>query len=1284
MSHLPVSMPLLGALVRTTCGKLFNVVKSPGDGHCFIYSIANSLLKQHNHSVTHHEIISKLFIETTQNMPFYAMISGLSSKEAGNQLSKYLLHKIFNSDFVDIIPIVTANALKCNVCVLDQRVGTCLHDEHMFTANRLSPARNNRLPTVFIQRVPNHYNGLTPRQLDNPTTPGSNNLITQELESQKPEPTTTPTSHQEGVTLNSAVPLLSHQSTVRKYSSEDLLSHRHASVPLPSLVKETIKSLKIGKHRRRGCRGGTGRRIASFLSRRPALNNPYHSDVTQCTDFPVHATHPVPLHQNISVCVSHRNIQPADSLSRKFPSINLVQILCSQSWYPSSIALLNCQSVRNKYAYISDYIIEHDFDCVALTETWLTGNDSADAVALAGLIPDGYAICHTPRVTRGGGVALLHRKSASTKKESSSCYRSFESLTTVINLDTCVLRVVVVYRVPPSTKNKLKKSLFLEEFSNFLEHTCLLNGKLLVVGDFNIHWDNEADAERKMFTQLLQSFDLQQHVSDTTHIKGHTIDMVISRSSDDIISECRVSDFISDHSAVIAKLKCSRIQETWSSVSYRKVNSINATKFSDDLRAKLAVMDEPSTSDAAVSLYNEVVSTVLNTHAPVLEKRVKRRSNPWITENVLQAKRKRRASEVQWRKTKLTVHRLNYKENCEAVRKEIKKAKSEYFQNAIASCGGDQKKLFSLVNSLLGREKPTVLPKAPSLIDLVDNFNSFFITKIANIRNDLQQQESSSSFQTCTSISTAMTPCTTLLDSFDFCTEGELEKILKSVSNATCSLDPAPTRLIKQNITVLCGPLLKIINLAFATGVFPSQLKTAIVKPLLKKINLDPEVKKNYRPVSNEPEASKLIEKVMANRLYDHLSSNNLLEEFQSAYKPAHSTETALIRIYNDLLCELDKGRSCFLVLLDLSSAFDTVDHDILLNLMSDHLGVKGTALDLLRSYLSERTQRVVIRDSQSSLISLKYGVPQGSVLGPLLFCIYLLPLGQVLRDHGMCFHMYADDTQLYVSFAPEGEDQAVNSLHGSIASVRSWMKTNKLKLNDDKTEFLVINTTRKAVGCDAVLRIGESEIRPSANAKNLGVTIDSHLSMQRHITNTSRSCMIHLRNISSIRSSLSDDAAAQLIHSLVSARLDYCNSLLYGLPASSLKPLQRVQNYAARILTKTRKFDHITPILKCLHWLPVKSRILFKVLLLTFKSLHNKAPTYLSKLLKPLENTQMLRSNSQKLLFIPKSKSKLGDRAFSTFAAREWNKLPFYVRNIETVNSFKSQLKTYLFNQSF
>ena len=418
------------------------------------------------------------------------------------------------------------------------------------------------------------------------------------------------------------------------------------------------------------------------------------------------------------------------------------------------------------------------------------------------------------------------------------------------------------------------------------------------------------------------------------------------------------------------------------------------------------------------------------------------------------------------------------------------------------------------------------------------------------------------------------------------------------------------------------------------------------------------------------------------------MSANNLLNQFQSAYRPGHSTETALLKIVNDLLLSLDDGKISLLASLDLSAAFDTIDHAILLHRLQHDFGLSGTVLDWFSSYLSGRIQSVSVHSHTSVPASVSCGVPQGSVLGPILFVLYTTPLSAVIERHSILHHSYADDSQLQNSATPDRLPDLIDSMRLCIDDIKDWMTANKLKLNDDKTEVMIISSSRMstALSIPDSFDIGNASVPFSDTVKNLGVTLDCHLSLKTHVLNLVRTANFELRRIGSIRSLLTTEATATLVSAFILSRLDYCNSLLSGCPRSLILRLQKVQNNAARLILRISKFEHISPHLASLHWLPIDSRIKYKLACICYNSLSTNSPPYLSELLTVYTDSRQLRSCSDNsVLRRPSVRTvSYGQRSFAYSAPSAWNAFPQQVRSSDSVSTFRSRTKTHLFRLAY
>ncbi|XP_074521141.1 uncharacterized protein LOC141786455 [Halichoeres trimaculatus] len=793
---------------------------------------------------------------------------------------------------------------------------------------------------------------------------------------------------------------------------------------------------------------------------------------------------------------------------------------------------------------------------------------------------------------------------------------------------------------------------------------------------------------------LLDSFGFTQSVNHPTHRFNHTLDLVLAYGVEPVnLAVLPQNPLLSDHFFITFEFLLSDFSPANKIILSRNLSDRAVDIFKEAIPAALDSCSTFAESSCAPSQLDQLVAdttgslqAVLDSIAPLRQRTLRRhRSAPWYNAQTRELKQQSRKLERIWRSTKTTESCSRWKNSLNEYRKALRLARATYYSTLIEENKNNPRFLFSTVARLTNSHSSTE-PCVPLSLSS-EGFMSFFNNKILKIRDKISSVLHATVIEPSIDGEFAETSlrANILLDCFSPVDLSELDSTVTSAKPSTCLLDPIPAWLLKEVFPLVGSSLLRMINASLLSGYVPQLFKVAVIKPLLKKPTLDSGSFVNYRPISNLSFVSKILEKVVASQLCDFLHSNSLFEVFQSGFRAHHSTETALLKVTNDLLLASDSGLLSVLVLLDLSAAFDTIDHCILLRRLESLLGISGTALAWLRSYLSDRHQFVHVNNVSSSHTRVQYGVPQGSVLGPILFILYMLPLGTILRKHSINFHCYADDTQLYLSMKPE-ETNRLSKLEACLKDVRSWMSRNFLLLNSEKTEVIVLGPKHlREAFFNNIAASDDISLASSTTVRNLGVLLDQDLSFNSHIQQVSRTAFFHLRNIKRIRHILSRSNAEKLVHAFVSSRLDYCNSLLSGCPNKSIRTLQLVQNAAARVLTWTGRREHISPVLASLHWLSIKSRIEFKILLLTYKALNGIGPSYLKDLIVPYNPSRSLRSQHAGLLVVPRvSKSSMGGRAFSYQAPLLWNNLPVEVRGADTVSTFKSRLKTFLFDKAY
>lgn len=864
---------------------------------------------------------------------------------------------------------------------------------------------------------------------------------------------------------------------------------------------------------------------------------------------------------------------------------------------------------------------------------------------------------------------------------------TFELMEATFNHHQEAYRIVTVYRPGhPGTDHD-----FMEEFGSLLEGLLAKNGKLVICGDFN-YWldDPTSKPYSSEFAELLSLNNFLNHVCVPTHISGHILDLVLTPTGSDhvkCVETLPIDRNISDHAMVTFDLAMAKPATYTKKITFRSYRNIDQESIAQSIRHNLSSISASlQTANSLVASYNNFFLSVRDRFCPLRTKTIKIRDNaPWFDHTVVSLRKQRRRAEGKWRRLRTVPSRLEYVSARRAVVDQISRCKVDYYKNQLTVCEGNPRRIFSVLNDLLGRSSAPVLPSSASDATLASDFASFFASKIACIREEVSGAPVDQEFSV--DLASDFVYASTF-SQFSPVGGADVLRYIGELNKTYCQLDPIDVSKLGSAFVSAAPFVADIINHSFRESNFVVSEKQALIRPHLKKIGVDRNEMANYRPVSNLTYLSKIMERAILDQLRPFLEQCGVISQYQSAYRKFHSTETALCKIYNDLVCNACLGKASLLILLDLSAAFDTVDHQMLLEDLSA-FGVNGSAYLLLQSYLSDRDQRVIVGESTSKPTSLQFGVPQGSVLGPILFIVYTSSLVSLLEAHGVKYHFYADDTQLYIEIdnIEDVKDKAMSLL----SDIKIWMARRKLKLNDSKTEVIIVrgNLRNNITENFGVLNFGGAQLLPCETVKNLGVTFDSTLSFNNHIDSIVKNCNFHIRNLYAIKKFVNRQNLLTLIHSLVVSRVDYCNSLLVGLPNKTLRKLQSVLNRAARLVFSLPPRVPTTPSLIVLHWLPVRARVEFKICLMAFKALKFQRPKYIADLLIPhsIEAGVVLRSTDDPYrLHEPRAvgERSFAVRSFAYTAPRLYNRLPVSMKLLDSVEGFKERLKAFIFHRAY
>ena len=496
-----------------------------------------------------------------------------------------------------------------------------------------------------------------------------------------------------------------------------------------------------------------------------------------------------------------------------------------------------------------------------------------------------------------------------------------------------------------------------------------------------------------------------------------------------------------------------------------------------------------------------------------------------------------------------------------------------------------------------------------------------------------------------------------------------VSKIISGLDNGKATgLDGICVKSLKAGSPILAYYLTHIYNLSLRTGVVPKCWKKKRITPLFKKGDVDDV--NNYRPISILPVTMKIFEKIVHYQISEFLETNNIISDFQSGFRNGHSTDTAVSCVSDYILEEVAKKNYVGAVLVDLKKAFDTVDHLILLKKLYCY-GIRDVPFDWFKSYLSCREQCSVVDDVKSSFMDEgKYGVPQGSVLGPLLFLIYINDIFDCISSKTFC-HLYADDTVIIQS-AKSPEDLK-SGLEMQLEYLSAWFYCNKLSVNTGKTEVIFFGRKQKVNECKDLppLSFQNCEIKPKSDVKYLGVVFDEGLTWEKQAAYVRQKAYLGLNKIRRVSSNIDNDTKRLLLNALVFPHLGYCVNTW----SNTLSHVRK------RFDSLSRQIDRITPMNK-----PFNSMVNYSTALMAFKAVNKICPSYLSKrfvLCRPPEDGpgMLTRAGAENKLRVQRNRNKFDSKTFLHNATNIWNNLPNDLRQPKSLLTFKSKARSHFFN---
>ena len=913
-----------------------------------------------------------------------------------------------------------------------------------------------------------------------------------------------------------------------------------------------------------------------------------------------------------------------------------------------------------------------NLDILCLCETFLNDKFCDEEIAV-----QDYVIVRKDRASLGGGLAIYMKENIPYILRKDLESEGFETLWVEIKLQKQKpLLLGYVYRPPSSLVN------WIDGFECILDKVFLEDKEVILLGDFNFDLLNNKPVN-KSWLDVMQNYNFTQLINQPTRICDSSqtlIDHLYSNNPDNISAVHVPTYAISDHYPICLTHKFHRDGQQRAHenvINYRSMKKFNPDNFTKELAEQpwsvIEIFDDPND---ALDLWINMFTTVLDKHAPRRTQKVKRVNQPnWINNDILTAiktrnffhKRKDFANYRVWR---------NY------VKKLITNAKRAYYTETVNNNGRNPRELWKNLHDVSGKHKikQAHFISGDLILDpqqAANQFNKFFVGVFENL-NGQSQNTTYNDYGKLDKFVLDKLPTNTYFSIPDITNEFTEKLLLSYDQTKAAGIDGLNARYLRLAAPVIVSSRMKILNLSIRTGVFPDQFKKAKVTPIHKKGTFHD--MNNYRPISVLSLLSKIIERHVSDFLCTYLDTFNLIHAKQSGFRAKHSCQTALTRIVDDWLVSIDQGSLVGTVFLDFSKAFDLVNHSILLQKLSKYK-FSDRSLKWFKSYLTDRSQQVSLSGKLSGSLPIESGVPQGSVLGPILFLIFIndLPLHIDAQTD-----MFADDTT--ISTSGNSPVEIAHTLNRNLSEVSSWCKNNCMVINTSKTKAMLISTKPKLqTMLDQMpeIKINNTELEITNVEKLLGVNIDQTLTWSLQVDSILKKLNSLLYLLCRIKSYLSIPIRKLFYNSYILPHLDYCCIVWGNCNSELLAKLHKFQKRAARIILDKNTETPSSELFNELNWLQIQDRINYLKSVQMYKTLNNLAPSYLTDCFNFTSSvhSRSRRSISNNDLYVPKPNTELFRKSFVYSGSKLWNNLPYHVKNAETLGKFKKLYLEHLYS---